>query len=138
MKLVVTRNYKKAEYTIGKLYVNGEYFCDTLEDRVRTILPNGDGKVKGKTAIPAGEYEVTLTISPKFKRTLPLLHRVPHFSGVRIHSGNTQFDTEGCILVGKNRAVGKVLDSRKWEKALMEVLLAAQAAGDSITIEIKN
>lgn len=136
MEITVQRKWKKAAYTVGKMYLNGEPFCETLEDTVRTIAPDGTGKIKGKTAIPAGRYLVTLTYSPKFGRVLPLLHRVPHFSAIRIHSGNTAADTDGCILVGKNKAVGKVLESRKTEAALMEILLACQAAGDTIYISI--
>lgn len=136
MLIKVERRYKKKDYTIGKLYLNGQYFCDTLEDPVRVIGQNGEGKIKGKTAIPAGEYEVRLTHSPRFKRTLPLLVGVPHFEGVRIHSGNTAADTEGCILVGKNSAVGKVLQSKIYEQKLIEVLQARKRGGDYIRIQI--
>lgn len=137
MELQVQRIAKKSAYTIGRLYVNGERFCDTLEDCVRKICAGGKGKIKGKTAIPAGRYLVTLTRSPRFKRVLPLLHDVPYFEGVRIHAGNTAADTDGCILVGENKKVGMVLNSRATEESLMQVLLAAQAAGDTITIEVK-
>lgn len=137
MELQVQRIAKKSAYTIGRLYVNGERFCDTLEDCVRKIGAGGKGKIKGKTAIPAGRYLITLTRSPRFKRVLPLLHNVPYFEGVRIHAGNTAADTDGCILVGENKKVGMVLNSRATEDSLMQVLLAAQAAGDTITIEVK-
>lgn len=137
MELQVQRIAKKSAYTIGRLYVNGERFCDTLEDCVRKIGAGGKGKIKGKTAIPAGRYLITLTRSPRFKRVLPLLHDVPYFDGVRIHAGNTAADTDGCILVGENKKVGMVLNSRATEESLMQVLLAAQAAGDTITIEVK-
>lgn len=137
MQIKVDRKYKKPNYTIGKMYLNGEYFCDTLEDAVRVISTNGKGKIKGKTAIPAGTYKVLLTNSSKFRRLLPILLNVPHFVGIRIHAGNTAADTEGCILVGRNKAVGKVLESRKTEQALVDILLAAQAAGDEISITIK-
>lgn len=137
MELQVQRIAKKSAYTIGRLYVNGERFCDTLEDCVRKIGAGGKGKIKGKTAIPAGRYLITLTRSPRFKRVLPLLHDVPYFEGVRIHAGNTAADTDGCILVGENKKVGMVLNSRATEESLMQVLLAAQAAGDTITIEVK-
>lgn len=137
MEIKVTRNWKKADYTIGRLFINGEFICNTLEDAVRTIAPNGAGKIKGKTAIPAGRYQVTVTMSPRFKRLMPLLHKVPHFSGVRIHAGNTAADTDGCILVGENKAKGKVLNSRHYENELTEILLAAQAAGDTIFIDIE-
>ena len=136
MELTTKRRYKKSEYTIGNLFVDGLYFCDTLEDAVRDLKPDGSGKIKGKTAIPAGRYEVTMTYSPKFKRRLPLLLGVPFFEGVRIHAGNTAKDTEGCLLVGKNRAVGKVLDSRKYERQLVALIEQRIKRGEKIYIEI--
>lgn len=138
MELLLTRNYKKKAYTIGKMYVQGQYFCDTLEDTVRDLKKDGSGKIYGVTAIPAGRYRVMVTYSPKFKRLLPYLKGVPHFEGIRIHSGNTAADTEGCILVGKNRAVGMVLDSRKYEREITDICHAAQAAGDEVWITIQD
>jgi hypothetical protein len=108
MKLTLKRNFKGADYTIGKLYIDGHYFCDTLEDTVR---PNGE-KIKGKTAIPAGDYKVIKSYSPRFKKILPEILDVPGFSGVRIHAGNTAKDTDGCLLLGLNKTKGAVLDSQ--------------------------
>lgn len=121
------------------LLVDGKYFCDTLEPQVRDLnhngfFDNGEKKVAGKTAIPYGTYKVTLTLSPRFGRILPLLHDVKEFVGVRIHSGNTADDTQGCILVGFNRAVGKVLDSRKTEQRLVNLMIDKHE-DISITIE---
>lgn len=134
MELQVKRIAKKEAYTIGRLYIDGKYFCDTLEDRVRDL--NKEAKVKGRTAIPTGRYKVFLTYSPRFKRILPLLDSVPQFTGVRIHRGNTHKDTEGCILVGYNREVGKVLDSAATEQRLMAVLQNAVNKGEQIYITI--
>lgn len=138
MELLLIRKYKNKEYTIGKLYVSGEYFCDTLEDAVRDLRKDGSGKIRGITAIPSGKYVVTMTYSPRFKRVLPLLNGVPFFEGVRIHRGNTAKDTEGCILVGKNLKKGMVLQSTQYEQLLCEILLAANAAGDSVLLTIKD
>ena len=106
MKITVKRTFKGPEYTIGKLYIDGAYFCDTLEDTVRKV------KIAGKTAIPAGTYKVKKTMSPRFKKILPEILNVPNFSGVRIHSGNTAADTDGCLLLGLNKAKGQVLFSK--------------------------
>ena len=115
------RKYKKSDYTIGKLYINGTYFCDTLEDTVR---PNGV-KVYGETAIPYGKYKVVLSYSPKFKRVLPEILSVPMFTGVRMHRGNWAKDTLGCILVGKNKVVGGLTESTDTEIKLISTLKRA-------------
>lgn len=127
MLLTIVRKYCCEDYTIGDLLIDGDFFCNTLEDRVRDENRNGefDGdeeKVYGETAIPFGEYKVSLSVSKKFKRLLPYIHNVPEFSGVRIHRGNRAKDSHGCPLVGFNRAKGMVLDSAKTENALMERL----------------
>lgn len=130
MKIQVKRIAKKDTYTIGKMFIDGVYFCDTIEDRC--INWDIDSKINGKTAIKEGTYKVVLTVSNRFKRLLPLLINVPNFDGIRIHSGNTEHDTEGCILVGENKQKGMVLNSRVYEKKLMLILKKAS----EITIEI--
>ena len=122
MELKLIRVYKSDTYTIGKLYINGNFFCDTLEDTVR-VLNSKEDKIYGKTAIPSGIYEVKLYKSPKFGRYLPLLINVPFFTGILIHSGNTPEDTEGCILLGDNNEKGKVYNSKKYEKELVNLIL---------------
>ena len=129
MKLEVKRHFKGPKYTIGRLFVDGVYECDTLEDTVRQ-----DGvKIAGQTAIPAGKYPVRITYSPRFKKMLPMLDNVPNFTGVRIHTGNTAADTEGCILVGYNRVKGRVCDSR----AAFKRLFAKLETAGQIEIKIK-
>ena len=134
MKLRVERRFLKPGYTIGRLEVDGKYFCDTLEDQVRDL--SREKKVPGQTAIPAGKYEVIVNISPRFKRKLPRLLNVPGFEGILIHRGNTPGDTAGCILVGENKAKGRVINSTPYELRLTEMIERAQSAGESITIEI--
>lgn len=118
----------KETYTIGKLYVDGIYVCDTVEDKDRGLDDSMSEeeikkkKVYGETAIPYGTYKVSITYSPKFKKNLPLVEGVKGFSGIRIHSGNTAKDSLGCIIVGKNKKVGMVLDSRATMEKLMKVL----------------
>lgn len=118
----------KETYTIGKLYVDGNYFSDTVEDKDRglddsmTVDEIKKKKVYGETAIPYGTYKVSITYSPKFKKNLPLVEGVKGFEGIRIHSGNTAKDSLGCIIVGKNKKVGMVLDSRTTMEKLMKVL----------------
>lgn len=135
MELLVKRTYKGETYTIGKLYVDGTYFCDTLEDKVRN-LPT-EHKVAGATAIPAGRYDVTVNRSPRFGRDLPRLLNVPYFDGVLIHRGNTDADTAGCILVGENKVKGRVINSTSYEVRLVTTLKTAMAKGEKITITIQ-
>ena len=132
MKLKLYRKFLGNKYTIGKLFINDEYICDTLEDVVRS-----EGiKVYGETAIPYGVYEIVLTMSPRFKKILPLLLNVPHFEGVRIHTGNTEKDTEGCILVGYNKVKGKVINSKIALDKVMKYLELATINNEKITIEV--
>lgn len=135
MKLTLKRIALREDYTIGRLYVDGQYWCDTLEDRVRDL--GKEAKVPGRTAIPRGTYDVVVNISPKFRRLLPRLLRVPHFDGVLIHRGNTAADTAGCILVGENKEVGKLFNSTVWEKHVTDYLLEAQNHNENITITVE-
>ena len=142
MRLELKRIAKREDYTIGRLYVDGEYFCDTLDAKVRDLTR--ETKVYGKTAIPEGTYEVTLRIqSPRFsqkkqydfcKGYLPRLLGVPSFEGVLIHVGNTAADTEGCILVGKNTVKGMVTDSSATFRKLYSRL---SLCSGKITIDVK-
>ena len=135
MKLHLQRRYKGESYTIGSLYINSTYFCDTLEDKVRNIPV--EGKVWGKTAIPEGEYKIILNYSPKFKRHLPRLLEVPYFEGILIHRGNTAEDSAGCILLGENKVKGKVINSTPYEIKLVELMKDARDRGEEITITVK-
>jgi hypothetical protein len=129
-------------YTIGKMYIDGDYFCDTLEDRVRDIdkngkFDNGEVKVAGETAIPYGRYQVVVTMSPKFKRELPRLLNVPNFEGILIHRGNTDKDSAGCLLLGENKVKGKVINSTPYEQKLVSILKDVQNKGEEIWITIE-
>lgn len=135
MKLELNRIAEKPLYTIGRLFVDGKYFCDTLEDRCRDL--DKEEKVMHETAIPAGVYEVIVNVSVKFKRKLPLLLNVPYFTGIRIHRGNTDKDTSGCILVGENRLPGRVINSTGYELRLTELIEIAMLSGEKITIQVQ-
>lgn len=102
MNLILKRIHFGEDFTVGKLYSDEQFICYTLEDKVREVIgePVSMWKVMGQTAIPKGVYPVTITMSTRFRTRLPLLMDVPGFSGVRIHTGNSSVDTEGCILVG--------------------------------------
>lgn len=132
MKIEVKRRALRPEYTIGSMYIDGQYFCDTLEDTVRAV------KIKHETAIPEGTYQVILNRSPKFGRDLPRLLEVPGFDGILIHRGNTAADTSGCILVGENRVAGKVLNSTGYETELVKRCKQAIDRGECITIGVWN
>lgn len=140
MKLTLKRIAKKETYTIGKLYIDDVYFCDTLEDKDREL--NNDMseeyirriKIKAQTAIPTGLYPISITYSQRFKKDMPLINNVKGFEGIRIHSGNTEKDTEGCILVGENKVKGKVINSRETYNRLFAKLTKNK---NNITIEVK-
>ena len=138
MKIELVRIAFKSTYTIGKLYVDGKYFSDVLEDVDRGLDSSMTEseilkkKVKGQTAIPTGHYVINITYSPKYKRMMPLLLDVKGFSGIRIHSGNTAKDTEGCLIVGKNKKVGMVLESRDTYQRLFKMMEGQK----EITIDI--
>ena len=150
MELELKRIARRDTYTIGRLYIDGEYFCDTCEDRDRGLrqdLPvsvNQARKVRGQTAIPTGRYRVTLGVkSPKYSKKkqyaacngyVPRLINVPAFDGILIHIGNTAADSEGCILVGRNKKVGMVLESTN---TFWQLYSRLQEAKDTIYITIR-
>lgn len=140
MKIDLWRKYRKDGYTIGKLKINGKDICDTLEDTDRSLeqgMTEADiknRKIYGKTAIPVGEYRVTMSYSNRFKKVMPLLLDVKGFSGIRIHSGNTADDTEGCILCGKNTEKGKVTNSRVYTNLVYKYI--QNGLGEGVTIKI--
>ena len=154
MQLTLQRIAKKETYTIGRLYVDGIYVCDTIEDKDRGLKSHypleqiKKAKVYGETAIPMGTYTIDMDrVSPKFSSRswakpysgkIPRLRSVPGFDGVLIHPGNTADSSLGCILVGINDKVGRVSDSQRTFKRLMDDhLIPAYERGDTITITIQ-
>lgn len=151
MKLLLKRIARKSTYTIGKLYINDKYICDTLEDPDRGLTSDmplekiKEIKVWGETAIPTGTYKISMdVVSPTFKNRIwakpyegkvPRLLNVPGFEGVLIHVGNEPIDTNGCILVGKNTIVGALEYSIRSYDSLMRKLLRGKKEGITITIE---
>lgn len=135
----------KPTYTISKVYVDGKDFgCNCLEDTDRGLkgtMSTADiakVKVKGATAIPTGTYETIYTYSPKFRKQLPLLCNVRGFEGIRIHSGNTASDTEGCLLMGRNTKVGMVTDSRTWTDRLIARMKEAWGRNEKVYVKIER
>ena len=131
MNIELKRIAVKDTYTIGKLYIDGAYFCDTLEDKDRGLEDNMPIekimflKKSHITAIPTGTYTVILNYSNRFKRIMPLVMNVKGFAGIRIHAGNTSEDTDGCILVGENKAKGQVLNSKDTYSRLLARIKSA-------------
>ena len=153
MIIKVERKWKKATYTIGRLYIDGIYYCNTLEDVDRGLRQYDSAsyikarKVAGETAIPVGSYGVTMNVtSPKYASVswywklcqgkMPRLLNVPGFDGILIHPGNTALDTKGCILVGKNTKVGQLTDSKATFQQIYKLMKAASDKKEQITIEI--
>ena len=153
MKLTLKRTFKGPQYTIGKLYVNGVYECDTLEDtdrdlyQTQSLLEIQSKKVYGQTAIPYGTYKIDMnTVSPKFKDRswakfcggkLPRLIDVKGYEGVLIHVGNKAEDTLGCILVGENKVKGQVINSTASFNKLMKLLLQANIDREDIELTVE-
>ena len=141
MTIRIDRKWKKAEYTISRVYINGRYVgCNALEDTDRGLLQTMQitelqrKKIKGKTAIPRGYYDVRITYSPKYKRMMPLVVDVPAFSGIRLHSLNKPEDSEGCIGFGKNDKVGWISDSKYWTDKICRLIETALNKGEKVTL----
>ena len=154
MNLILDRFFKGPKYTVGHLYIDGKYFCDTMEDKDRGLLDSmslaeiKSKKVSSETAIPRGTYKVTLdVVSPKYskkyfyikvcKGKVPRLLNVKGFEGILIHAGNTEEDSAGCLLVGMNLERGKVLKSQETFRKLYKMLSGAKLRGEYIQITIK-
>ena len=140
------RKYLQENYTIGKLFDEQDYICDTLEDKVRELHDlnhdgdfdeEGEGKIYGRTAIPCGRYRIKLTYSPKLKRTLPFLVDVPGYTGIRIHGGKNENWTEGCVLVGENKIKGGLINYKYWETVVIQRIQSHIKRKELIFITIK-
>lgn len=132
MELKLTRKWLTPNSTIGELAVDGKYECFVIEDN----YPTPWKKTPGKTAIPAGKYQVIVNKSQRFGVDMPLLLNVPEYAGIRIHPGNTSADTEGCLLPGRVRQADKVLESKLAYEALFTKIKSALAKGEKVHIEI--
>ena len=154
MKLLIDRKWPKSTYTIGRLYIDGIFYCNTLEDADRGLKQSDSldyiksRKVAGETAIPKGVYGVTMNVtSPKYagvtwywqfcRGKMPRLLNVPGFDGILIHPGSDALSTKGCVLVGKNTKVGKLTESKATFQQIYKLMKAAADKGEEITIEIK-
>jgi hypothetical protein len=131
LEIEVNRKIRSKKSTIGELSVDGVFECYTLEDVER------EEKIYGETAIPKGTYKVSVTMSNRFKRLLPLLQNVPGFEGIRIHPGNVAADTHGCILVGTTKGIDQVLTSKVAFAKLFAKIEAAIKDGKEIKITVK-
>lgn len=153
MKVTVRRIAKKPKYTIGRVYIDDVYICDSIEDKDRALTQTTKlqdikkVKVQNETAIPTGTYKLTMKVqSPRFSRKefykkycngyLPRILNVPGFDGILLHCGATQNSTSGCIILGYNKIVGRVVDSEKAFKTVYETLKTASDKGEEITITI--
>lgn len=147
INIEVIRRFFKDTYTIGKMLIDKEPFCETLEDPVRDLKDinhdgdfdePGEGKQYGITAIPYGKYKVIVNYSPKLKRRLPLLESVEGFTGIRIHAGADAKHTEGCILVGQNKVKGRLVNGPYFETRLVQIIDEAINNGNEVYLTIKQ
>lgn len=148
MEIRIDRAWKKSDYTISRVYVDGVRFgdgknyCNALEDKDRGLTSSMSvdeilaKKLYGMTAIPTGRYEVRISYSPRFRRDMPILIAVPGFTGIRIHSGNSAKDSYGCILIGRNDKVGWISNSRYWTNLLQKKIQSALDKGEKVFITI--
>lgn len=154
MEILVHRVWKKAEYCVGRLSIDGEIICNTMEDTDRGL---DDGmqdwqirnkKIPNRTAIPTGRYEVDMsTVSPRFSQKqfymdvcqgkLPRLKNVKGFEGILIHTGNDETHSSGCLLVGLNKVRGKLTDSKETFKKVYALMKEAHDRGETIYITIE-
>lgn len=142
MKLLIERREFNKNSTQGKLYVNGVYLADTLEptdrglDAGMTSTQIADIKINGKTAIPYGNYAITLEYSPRFKRILPTINDVKCFEGVRIHAGNSYQDTAGCVLLGERVQKDIIANSRQMVDRIQQMIVNSIEADEGVTLQI--
>lgn len=147
MKLSLFRKWKKANYTIGKLKIDSEYFCDTLEPPVRNLVDYnhdgdfndpGEGKVYGNTAVMPETYEIKMTMFESLGKKMPLLIGTKGFTGVFIHAGETVKNTKACILAGKNDKPGRLVDSPYCVRKICEMLTEAELRNEKSFIIIEE
>lgn len=147
MEIELIRKFFKDTYTIGKLYIDGIFFADTLEDPIRDLKDlnhdgdfndPGEGKIYGETAIPCGRYQVIVSYSPKFEKRLPELLKVPGFMNIRIHAGANAKHTEGCILVGENKEKGRLVNGPYYQTQLVQMIDDSFENNETCFITIKE
>lgn len=137
MLIEIIRDEEFQTKTLGKLFLDGKYFGEVLEDKDRFLENNPDAKVKGATAIPRGTYKVITSVSRRFGRLMPEVLDVPGFTGVRIHGGNDEHDTEGCPLLGQIRLSNNVVANCKGiNERLLLVLQAAEQRGEDVWLRV--
>jgi hypothetical protein len=137
MEIKLKRHYFGETYTIGRVYIDTVLFSDSLEDTVRDFGINGEGKIKGKTAIPKGKYEIIMSYSPRFKQMMPLLVNVPYFAGILIHDGKDENSTEGCLIVGLNTIKGELTESKAYYRKIRALIMSAKRNNESVFITVE-
>ena len=133
---VVREDDPSNSHNFGQMWIDNIYFGETLEDKDRFLESPGEVKVDGDTAIPRGRYKVTLSLSQRFGRIMPEVHDVPGFSGVRIHGGNTEADTSGCILLGSVRTKDGIANCKPINDRLINRIEVEITAGQEVWLEV--
>ena len=137
MIIELKRDLLTGKATFGKLFVDGKYFGETLEDVDRFLEFTGEGaKIDGETAIPRGRYKISVTFSQRFQKPMPYIHDVPYFEWVRVHGGNTDADTHGCPLLGNVRTPLGIAQCAGTNSRLMNLLDAAEDRGEEVWLTV--
>ena len=137
LDLMLERDVLDPEFTLGKLYSAGMYFCETGEDPDRQLETYPERKINGNSAIPRGRYRITTSLSARFGKVLPELLDVPGFSGIRCHGGNGPEDTAGCLLLGRVRAARGPANCADRVQALIKVIDQVEDNGGQVWITIQ-
>ena len=137
LELTLRREIFDVEFTLGRLYVAGSYYCYVGEDADRELEIHPENKIHGQTAIPRGRYQVSTSFSSRFGRVMPIILGVRNYSGVRFHGGNGPEDSLGCPMLGTQRTPRGVANCKEINKRLLKLIQDTEAKGDQVWVTVE-